>query len=63
MKHIKTSKLVEFELYNLNQDMGQQTDLAKKHPEQLDKLKKLLVAKYNEVQAEGPVWKLPSKKK
>lgn len=53
---IKTAKLVGFELYNVKTDVGQQNDLAAKEPEKLKELSDLLIAKYNEVQQQGPVW-------
>ncbi|HEX5104898.1 MAG TPA: sulfatase [Pirellulaceae bacterium] len=59
---IKSAKLVGFELYNLKADLGEQTDLAAAEPEKLKELSALLVAKYNEVQAAGPVWDVPKPK-
>jgi arylsulfatase A len=56
MEIIKTFGLVKFELYNLRNDPGQQKDLADDEPELLKKLSAMLVSKYNEVQADGPVW-------
>ncbi len=56
---IKAAKLNAFELYNLKTDLGQKTDLAASEPEKLKELSALLVAKYEEVQKEGPVWKVP----
>ncbi|HEX3870482.1 MAG TPA: sulfatase-like hydrolase/transferase [Pirellulales bacterium] len=53
---IKTAKLTEFELYNVHDDLGEQRDLASSEPEKLRELSALLVAKYSEVVAEGPVW-------
>ncbi len=56
MEIIKAFGLTQFELYNLRNDPGQQRDLADNEPELLKKLSDMLVSKYNEVQAEGPVW-------
>jgi len=56
---IKAAKLSGFELYNLKTDPGQKTDLAAAEPGKLKELSDLLVAKYQEVQKEGPVWKVP----
>jgi arylsulfatase A len=56
---IKSAKLTSFELYNLKTDLGQQTDLADKEPAKLKELSDLLIAKYNEVQQQGPVWDVP----
>jgi arylsulfatase A len=56
---IKAAKLVGFELYNLKDDLGQTTDLAASQPEKLKELATLLVKKYEEVQAAGPLWDVP----
>jgi arylsulfatase A len=56
---IKAAKLVKFELYNLKVDLAETTDLAEREPEKLKELSALLVKKYEEVQAEGPVWDVP----
>jgi len=56
---IKAAKLVSFELYNLKDDLAQQNDLAQKEPAKIKELSETLVKKYTEVQAEGPVWKIP----
>jgi arylsulfatase A len=56
---IKAAKLVTFELYNLNDDLAQTTDLAEKEPERLKELSAMLVKKYEEVRDEGPVWDVP----
>lgn len=60
---IKSAKLVDFELYNLRNDLGEQQDLAEREPERLKELSAMLVKKYQEVQAEGPHWKVPLRKK
>lgn len=56
---IKSAKLVSFELYNLKNDLAQQTDLAQMEPGKLKELSDLLVKKYAEVQRQGPDWKVP----
>lgn len=56
MEIIKTAKLVDFELYDLEADLAQQRDLAKEKPELLKEFSAQLKAKYEEVQKEGPVW-------
>ncbi|HYE97288.1 MAG TPA: sulfatase-like hydrolase/transferase [Planctomycetota bacterium] len=53
---IKKHALVGFELYNLREDPGQQRDLAATQPQVLERLSKALVAKYRDVQSEGPLW-------
>ncbi len=55
---IKQAQLVKFELYNLAADEAEAADLAEKEPEKLRELTALLVEKYREVQAAGPVWKV-----
>ena len=56
---IKSAKLTKFELYNLKNDPAETTDLAEKEPTRLKKLSALLVKRYEEVQAAGPVWNVP----
>jgi arylsulfatase A len=56
MKHIKQSRLVDFELYNLRADPTQQRNLASEDPQRLEKLSDMLKRKHAEVQQEGPVW-------
>jgi arylsulfatase A len=58
MKLIKESKLVEFELFNLKDDLTQKSNVAAEHSGKLAELRKLLIAKYEDVQKEGPEWKL-----
>ncbi|MEX2174210.1 MAG: sulfatase-like hydrolase/transferase [Pirellulaceae bacterium] len=60
---IKSSKLVEFELYNLKDDLAQATNLTEQEPDKLKELAALLVKKYAQVQAQGPVWEVPVKVK
>ncbi|MBK8094675.1 MAG: sulfatase [Verrucomicrobiaceae bacterium] len=55
-REFKEAKLDQFQLYNLQDDLGEKTDLATIFPEKLQELKKLLQAKYAEVQAESPAW-------
>jgi arylsulfatase A len=56
---IKSARLVDFELYDLREDPAQTHDLARKEPAKLQELSEQLVAKYTEVQQEGPVWEVP----
>jgi arylsulfatase A len=56
---IKSARLVDFELYNLSDDLSQQKDLAAEQPDKLGELSALLVAKYEQVQQEGPLWDVP----
>ena len=62
MEIIKNAKLVEFELYNLRDDLKQASDLAGRELQRLQEYQRLLVEKYREVQAEGPEWKGPSRR-
>ena len=59
---IKKHKLVDFELYNLKDDLSQKTDQAPKRADLLRDFAHQLVDKYNKVQAEGPIWKIPARK-
>jgi arylsulfatase A-like enzyme len=52
----KTAKLEKFELYNLKEDIGEKTDMAKDEPEKLAELKAMLSTRYDEVQKESPIW-------
>lgn len=56
---VKRHFLTDFELYNLRDDLRQLRDLGRERPEKLAQLSKLLVAKYREVQAEGPEGDVP----
>ena len=57
---IKSAKLIDFELYNLASDIGQQHELSEKEPERLKELSALLVKKYTEVQQAGREWNVPA---
>jgi len=56
---IKTAKLIDFELYNLTTDIGEQHNLAAKETERLTAMKTALLAKYAEVQQAGRAWEVP----
>jgi len=62
MKLIKESKLVDFELFNLKDDLSQERNVANRFPDRLSELRRLLVAKYQEVQKEGPTWQVGPRK-
>jgi arylsulfatase A len=55
-RDFKAAKLTQFSLYNLQNDLGETSDLAMKEPGKLAELKALLESKYVEVQSESPVW-------
>lgn len=52
----KSAESVEFQLYNLREDIGETRDLATSQPEKMNEMKALLLAKYHEVRAESPTW-------
>lgn len=56
MTMLKTAELKGFQLYNLEDDIGESNDLAAAQPERLAALEKRLIAKYREVREESPVW-------
>jgi arylsulfatase A len=56
MDFIKQIKLVDFELYNIVQDPGQEVDVSKKETEALRIMKVKLVEQLNSVINEGPYW-------
>lgn len=59
MEILKTRKLVSFELYNLKNDIGQQTNLAGKEPERIAEMRNKLVRFYTDLQDQMPDWDLP----
>ena len=61
MEIIKSAKLVDFELYNLGEDLEQKMDQASEEPERLKLMSKMLVDKYTQIQKEGAVWDVPPK--
>ncbi len=56
MQRIKTAKLTQFELYDLQADLTQQHDLAEERPQLLQRYSEMLARKYHEVQQAGPEW-------
>lgn len=53
---IKDVKFTDFELYNLTEDIGETKDLKEQHPEIAARLKKALLAKYDEATANAIDW-------
>jgi arylsulfatase A len=53
---IKTAKLGKMELYNLRDDIAESTDLKSTEPARFAEMRKILEAKYLEVQKESPTW-------
>ena len=58
MQVIQSATIGNFELYNLEQDPYQQNEVGKENPGVLKTLSQQLVAKHQQVQAEGPRWEL-----
>jgi len=56
MAWLKKAKLVRFELYNLRDDIAQQTDLSQQEPERFEAMKKQMLQLHQEILAEGPQW-------
>jgi arylsulfatase A len=53
---LKRAKLVNFELYNIANDISESKDLATSEPERLAEMKRQLEERYADVIAEAPVW-------
>lgn len=53
---LKASRLEEFELYNLAEDIGETNDLSEQMPQAFVQLSRQAQAYYDEVIAEGPYW-------
>jgi len=60
MPHIQASQPVEFQLFNLANDLGQQHDLAQSHPEQRDRLRAAMESMHRDVLADAPRWDIPA---
>jgi arylsulfatase A len=56
MEVLKTARLTDFELYNLRTDVAETTDLAQAEPERFAALKAKLIATFEEIQQQAPVW-------
>ena len=52
----KRAELASFELYNLREDIGENTDLAEEQPQRLAAMSAQLVKLYHEVRQESPIW-------
>jgi len=53
---IKTAQLGNMELYHLQSDIAETTDLKSSEPERFNRMRAILAAKYADVQAESPTW-------
>ncbi|MCA9052519.1 MAG: sulfatase-like hydrolase/transferase [Planctomycetaceae bacterium] len=56
MQSLKTAEPVDFELYNLAADVGEQSDLQTHEPQRFQQMKQQLVDRYHEVRTESPTW-------
>ncbi len=54
---VKQSKLTDFVLYNLDQDIGETTEVGLKHPHILDTMKKRLDLEYHKLLSDSYIWK------
>ncbi len=55
---IKAGRYKRFELYDLDADIGQKTDITKQHPEVVNRLKQQLLDITASVMTDGPDWHL-----
>ncbi len=53
---LKGAKLVDFELYNLHEDISEQRDLSREHPDRVESMAGRLRELFGAIQKEGPVW-------
>lgn len=56
MRALKQAEPVEFALYNLKSDIGEQSDLKTHEPERFQRMKSQLLEMYHDVRAESPTW-------
>lgn len=59
MSFIGSSKPVDFQLYNLAEDLGQQTEVSKTNPERLRRLRAMMESMHKGVVQEGHRWNIP----
>ncbi len=48
--------LVDFELYNMNEDMEEAENVAEKYPEKFEEMKNLLKMEYSKLLKESYIW-------
>lgn len=53
---LKTAGLTDFELYHLDRDPAETTELSRTEPAKLEELKSLLLATQQDVRNDGPAW-------
>jgi hypothetical protein len=63
MEFIKRAELGRFEMFNVEVDGSETTDLAEVDTRRFEAMKKKMVALHAEIRAEGPVYELGRKKK
>jgi arylsulfatase A len=56
VRAIKSAKLIDFELYNLREDIGEKRDLAADQPQRVQAMASRLRELFTQVQAECPIW-------
>jgi arylsulfatase A len=54
---VKEAELTDFELYNMNKDIGEVENVAEKYPEVLEEMKELLGVEYAALLEDSHVWK------
>jgi arylsulfatase len=58
-KVLADNAMTRFELYNLKDDIAEKRDLARREPQRLESMKKVLAKLHAEIDAEGPEWPDP----
>ena len=53
-KILANEQLNAFQLYHIEEDWKEETDLARKHPKKLAEMKKTLLSVHKQVEKEGP---------
>ncbi len=56
VRAIKRARLIDFELYNLRDDIGEKQDLARQQPQRVEAMAATLRGLFRQVQAECPLW-------
>jgi arylsulfatase A len=58
VEHIKTSRFVRFEMYNVRTDIGETTDMSVQERPVFDRMRDTFLKLHREVVSEGPNWDL-----
>ncbi|MCA9066493.1 MAG: sulfatase-like hydrolase/transferase, partial [Planctomycetaceae bacterium] len=56
LHQIRTAELAGFELYDLNNDIAESSNVASGHPEKLEELKAVMQSIFEDVRSESPDW-------